>query len=105
MAIRGLTVFKVQRVDGSIGLSSGAMYCPRCQTLLTVLTNWWAFFGYLVAVLAGLAKLLIERTEHPALYLALALLVVLGFLLGIIAIIYLPRYSVARVSTLDLTKQ
>lgn len=95
-AIRGTSAFKIRRTSKSQGLPGNLFHCPQCHTLLAVLTNWWAIGGISIALLAVTTLMLIDKNAYKTLSLGLVVLQVAGFLLGIIAIWYLQRYSLAE---------
>jgi DNA-directed RNA polymerase subunit RPC12/RpoP len=92
-AIRGATLFKMQRISKSERLPGKSIRCPQCKSLLAVLTNWWAIVGFAMALLAFTTRMLLDKNAYPTLSIGLVVMQMAGLLLGVIAIWYLQSYS------------
>ena len=89
--IRGVQVFKARAAKSAV--PKGGCRCPGCGAPLVLLTNRWQLGGLLVALVTILLRLILDRSEFPSLWMALAVCTLAGFAMSLVGILYLPRYA------------
>lgn len=91
-AIRGVTLFKMKRASKSEQLPRKSIRCPQCKSLLAVQTNWWAIAGFAMALLAFIARMLLDKDAYPTLSIGLVVVQTAGPLFAVIATWNLQSY-------------
>ena len=89
--IRGVLVFKARAAKSAA--PKGGCRCPGCGALLVLLTNWWQVSGLLVVLVTITLRLILDRSEFPSLWMALAVCTLAGFAMSLVGILYFPRYA------------
>lgn len=95
--IKGKSIFTIVQTNSGVK-------CPSCQSTLIVLPNYWQMGSYVVAILTILARLLVDINTHPSLSLALIYMTSGAFLFAIFALLYLPRYRLAKYQPVNNVK-